>query len=85
MNIYRISQEENSGYDTFDSAIVCAESEKEAKRIIPSDKYADEAKFEDWDKYSSWCSSPEQVKVEYLGIAHNRMERGVILASFNAG
>jgi hypothetical protein len=29
--LYRIWQIKNSGYDTYDSAIVCAETEEEAK------------------------------------------------------
>lgn len=35
MNLYLISQTERSGYDTFDSAVVCAPSESEAVLIHP--------------------------------------------------
>ena len=35
MNIYKISQEVNSEYDTYDSAIVLAESEEVARLIHP--------------------------------------------------
>ena len=36
MKIYLISQQEISGYDTFDSAVVFAESEQEARNINPN-------------------------------------------------
>jgi len=36
MNLYLISQTINNGYDTYDSAVVCAESEDEARKIHPS-------------------------------------------------
>ena len=39
MKIYEISQDENNAYDTYDSAIVCAENEEEAKKINPDDYY----------------------------------------------
>jgi hypothetical protein len=35
MKLYKIFQNINNGYDTYDSAIVCAENEEEAKRIHP--------------------------------------------------
>jgi len=36
MKLYRISQDKNDGYDTYDSAVVAAENENEAKLIHPS-------------------------------------------------
>ena len=35
MKLYKISQTFNSGYDTYDCAIVCAKSEDVARNIIP--------------------------------------------------
>lgn len=35
MNIYLISQDHVNGYDTFDSAVVIAASEEDARRIHP--------------------------------------------------
>jgi hypothetical protein len=37
MNLYKISQNSNNDYDTYDSAIVAAESEDAARRIHPGD------------------------------------------------
>lgn len=36
MKLYRISQTVNSGYDTYDSAVVAAESEEDARHMQPS-------------------------------------------------
>lgn len=35
MNLYKISQDVNDGWDTFDSAIVAAKSEEDARNIHP--------------------------------------------------
>jgi len=81
MFLYRISQDVNNGYDTYDSAIVCAESEDEAQMILPGG-------YDDWDGkngYSStWCVVKD-VQVEIIGIAANNLPKGVVIASYNAG
>lgn len=69
----------NNGYDTYDSAIVCADNEEEARNTLPSQRIK-------WhDQYSQWCSSPENVQVQEIGAANPSQKKGVILASFNAG
>jgi len=78
MKIFLISQDENNDYDTFDSAVVVAEDENEARNIRPGGG--------DWgESFSTWCSSPELVKVEYIGEASEKYNEGVVCASFNAG
>ena len=95
MKLFLISQNENNGWDTYDSAVVAAEDEEAARRIHPSE-------FTDgWDEYNtSWYGTsisgeryytrsgdswtyPKLVHVKYL--AEYEGEAGVILASFNAG
>lgn len=81
MNLYRISQEVNQDYDTYDSAVVCAETEEGARSTHPSGS-------SDWDgkhrEYGDWTDK-ENVKVELIGVADPTQSRGVICASFNAG
>ncbi len=79
MNLYKISQTENSNYDTYDSAIVAAESEEIARNIHPDgDSY--------WNNScGSWCTTPDQVIIELIGKAIKNTKRGIILTSFNAG
>lgn len=78
MKLYLISQDENDGYDTYDSAVVCAGSEDEARKINPD--------YGEWGRnYGSWCSSPDKVTVRHIGEAVEGMEPGIVLASFHAG
>lgn len=88
MYIYLLTQSENRGYDTFDSCVVCAKDEEEAKGIHPEEPWAkeNEVKTSRWgNDYGSWASKPEKVQATLLGTAAPRSVRGVILASFNAG
>lgn len=58
MKIYKISQNVNNEYDTYDSMVVCAENEEEAKRTHPSSIWTsggfyNEVKKEFWTKYAN--------------------------------
>lgn len=76
LKLWLISQNERKGWDTFDSAVVAAKTAEEARLISPDGE---------WGTYSAWCSSPDKVHVEYLGIATEGVEPGIVLSSFNAG
>ncbi len=95
MKLYLISQNENSGWDTYDSAVVAAENESEARIINPGgyrewDREREQFHWIDSvppsydDRDSSW-TRPENVEVEYLGEAAALVGKGVIMTSFNAG
>lgn len=79
MKLYKISQEEYTGYDTYDSAVVCAETAEDAAKIHPRD--------DDWPAWcpSVWASTPANVTVVEIGIANENTQRGVVCASFHAG
>lgn len=77
MKIYKITQNVNSGYDTYDSFVVYAENEKKAKLVHNLDNT--------YDYYGSWVKNVEDIEVEYLGEAKEGAEEGEILSSFNAG
>lgn len=83
MNIYLLSQTENSDYDTFDSCVVCAEDENDAKSIMPS--FGKGKPFEPSNPYGTWAHSIESVHCKYIGEAAEGIERGTICESFNAG
>ncbi|KKL07295.1 hypothetical protein LCGC14_2587470 [marine sediment metagenome] len=80
MNLYKISQDQNNSYNTYDSAVVAAETVRDASMIHPSQ--------EDWDgkdpDWSDWVAV-EDVKVELIGKAEESIDRGIIVSSFNAG
>ena len=82
MNLYLLTQDEENGYDTYDSVVVAAESEDEARLIHPN-SWTDNP----WNrKYrGDWCKEPESVTVEKIGKAKTGTLSGVVLASFNAG
>jgi hypothetical protein len=96
MNLYLISQSINTGYDTYDSAVVAAESEHDAIRIHPSAefhefdengilyfKYVDGSRRQTEDDHC-WTRI-ENVSCKLIGTATEGIGRGVICASFNAG
>lgn len=78
MKLWMLKQTDNTGYDTFDSAIVAAEDSDSARKIHPSEH--------GWDTWTnSWAISWEKVTATYIGEAAVGIEAGVILGSFNAG
>ena len=95
MKLFLISQSENNGYDTYDSAVVAAKDEEAARRTHPS-AYGEYKWFE---KHNSWgrlthngsvymgnegtWAHIDDVQVKYL--AEYEGEAGIICASFNAG
>jgi hypothetical protein len=84
MNLYLISQEENYVRSSYDAAVVCTPDEETARNMYPGDGTIMESAS--WlDRFNCWCSSPDQVTVQYLGKADESIKQGVVLASFNAG
>jgi len=80
--LYKIYQDVNNAYDTYDSAIVCAKDEFDAKKIHP---WGNLNTQEEDAKYSNWCMVKD-VQVVEIGIANDALLLGdVICASFNAG
>ncbi len=82
--LYLLLQKKNNNYDTYDSCVVVATSEKEARLIHPNGLgIPDEKSAQNYPR--SWCA-PEHVDVEYVGIASDTLPVGyVVCASFNAG
>lgn len=83
MNLYIISQDNVCGYDTYDSAVVAAEDTYDASVIHPDKDHPG------WDgtKFGAdgcWCDS-RLVDVKLIGKTAPGINRGVIVASFNAG
>ncbi len=78
----------NSEWDSFDSAVVCAHSEEEARMIHPSgEEWNGINKDRRKDNYSSddWIDAKDVI-VEYIGEAAQEYSSiQVICASFNAG
>ena len=94
MKLWLISQNVNNDYDTYDSAVVAAESEEEARVIYPGDsdyKWSGSG----WQYHShdgqvfnmsgySWVD-PAAVDVQFLSDGYEGEAGTVVCASFNAG
>lgn len=83
MKLYLITQTDKTGYDTYDAAVVAANSAEEAANIDPGSG----EKLTETKRYDSgtWTRDPSRVKVKELGVALADVSPGVICASFNAG
>lgn len=98
MKLWLISQSVNCGYDTYDSAVVAAETEEEARHTYP-DNWNDGTSSYKWSG-SRWMyhmadgqvldlrpgdwAAPSEVSVEFLADGYDG-PAGTVLASFNAG
>ena len=81
MNLYLLTQDVNMDWDTYDSVIVCAESEEEAVKIHPDgDIFVNVRRW-----CSGWVIDPSLVKCRKIGVADVSIEKGFVLASFIAG
>lgn len=89
MKIYLIWQKVNNDYDTYDSAVVCAETKRQAKRMHPSENY--EYKKGAWRMIECYdCTTDnwtnlKDIKVKEIGTANPSQKIGVVCASYNAG
>ena len=84
MKLFKIYLNINTSYDTYDSAVVVADSAEEAQKIHPNGASGD------FNMYDSWVSRPGLVRVMYLGEVVGEPDSdiypgAVICASFNAG
>ena len=85
MNLYLISQTENNWYDTYDSAVVCAETAEQARMIHPDGKGEWDGMAEQRNQWKvTWCDA-KHVKVQLIGKAAPVLLHTIICASFNAG
>lgn len=96
MKIYLLSQDVVNDYDTYDSAIVIAENEDEARKIHPNKLVTHVTKNQWMGTYSGgeeyknepydWVeySDINKISVKYIGEAGKEQQKGLVLASFNA-
>lgn len=84
MNIYLVSTVAKIDYDEYDSFVIVANSEEEARATHPGN-YCEEVQSEDTDEYDLWTPFKD-IRVELVGIANETYDtKEVICSSFNAG
>lgn len=87
MKLWLISQEDVDGWDTYDCAVVAAETELEAQQTHPNEQVAynhttamfDAGRHND----GQWVTDPTRVTARYLGETNE--PAGVVCASYHAG
>ena len=84
MNLYMLKNNANTGYDTYDSCVVAANSECEARVIHPDHSTFDDNDYNPWEYNYVWAPK-EDVEVTLIGESLPSQEKGVIITSFNAG
>jgi len=71
MKLYLLSQNDNNGYDTYDSCIVCAENEQDAITISPDEFHT----IEENCKYTSWAKNVSSITCEEIGDANKKQQK----------
>ena len=97
MNVYLITAKNHGGYDTYDSAVVIAESEDAARVTCPSDYYRwidgqwhfvfADGRTEP-DSRCDWPNDPLDpgvIEVRLVGTAAPGSVPGAVCSSYNAG
>ena len=88
-SLYLVERTDKVTWDEYDSFVVCAESEDEARRVHPSGRRFFEDDMSEQSKQyfkSYWTDKIETLEVTCIGLASVSLEnRQVICLSFNAG
>jgi hypothetical protein len=74
MNIYLLTQNIYTGYNTYDSAIVVAESVDEAKKLSIKD-------LTSFYK-NAWPEKKEEISCSLIGVADEEILKGVLMSEF---
>ncbi|QTP32805.1 hypothetical protein B7759_01383 [Burkholderia glumae] len=83
MKLWLIEQDQYTGYDVFDSCVVAACNEEDARDMHPRGSV-----IHDWTshRHTDWAKDRDSVRVKYLGRASEEIRcQSVICASYNAG
>jgi hypothetical protein len=78
MNLYLLSQDDNTHFEATRSVLVVAPDAETARRVRPDNDTWEEALLE---QYNEWVKDPYQIEVELLGEAAADLDMGVILTS----
>lgn len=92
LSLYLLTQRGIISDDTYDSCLVCAESEDAAKRIHPDTDYI----WRDGEGWiwkdrgykhdgAEWPNRLENIRCKLIGTAQEGIEKGVVIASYNVG
>ena len=86
MNLYLITRNDGVDYDQYDSAVVAAPDEEDAKALIEQDLYG--WTNTDWkyvEKVLVETHTELDITIKLIGTAIDEMQYGIVVDSFNAG
>lgn len=80
--IYKLTQDKEIGWGTYDSCVVVSDCEDNARKIHPA-TYLEDSQW----SLNNWCHSPEDVNVELIGVCtvEGYKNGDIICSSFDAG
>lgn len=84
MKLYKLTQNDCKGYDTYSAMLVSAENEEEAKRFHPFSFGRNIDNIDFWGNWG-WAKRVENVITEYLGNCKPEEISRIIMVSFNKG
>ena len=76
LNLYKLTQNKNDGWDVFKGFVISAKSEQQAKEITMQRTRNNE--------YNVWVSDTKDIKCQYIGNYKFKTPK-IILEDFNAG
>ena len=82
--IFLVSQNQNDGYDTYDSFVIVCNNEDEARNTNPEGAVWDGKTDVFYFNRSVWVE-PSEVNVSLIGMTDLYNENTIICSSFNSG
>lgn len=78
MKLWIIYQSRNTSSSAYSAAVVSADDEETARNTHP------DGCLNTWMREHTWCISPDQVTVAYIGESDVIVDEGVVLAALNS-
>lgn len=88
LKLFLIRQKKNTGWNTYDSAVVAAPTAEDARFMHPDEDCNRKRSSKDYHSVRFWLDAwadPKDVYVEYIGEAADDIIQSVVCASYNAG
>lgn len=86
MNLYLITRNDGVDYDQYDGAVVAAPNEEDAKALIEQD--LNSWTFAEWkyiEEILVVTHTELDITITLIGTATDKMQYGIVIASFNPG
>ena len=82
--LWHLSHAQGTAHDAYDSCVVAAYTEADAKRIHPEQLDGEWWNGDTWNNWPDWVH-PDDVEAERIGVSVTHGPSSVICSSYNAG